>query len=326
MEVFYKMETLIHTEYFTLSKIANGVFAAMAKAGTGALSNAGFVDLGSDLLVFDSFNTPSAARELKKQAEELTGKKVKYLVNSHYHGDHILGNQVFKDEIIISTEITKDWIREKSAIGDVDTELKETQKFLENLKLQILAEENEVIKRSLTNQFLEMEKLLAELPTLQIELPNFTFEKKLIIYGTERHVELYCLGGGHSPSDTFLYVPQEKAAFMGDIVTEELHLPIVQPEEFLSILQSAKKMNIQALMPGHGEVGNTKQIDTMIQYISMLTNSAKDAHETNISIEDFVSSFILPQKYKDWKGSKGIERNLVEIYNFYVTNKVESKS
>lgn len=320
------METLFHTEYFTLNKMANGVFAAIAKTGTGALSNAGFVDLGNELLVFDSFNTPSAAQELRKQAEGLTGKKVKYLVNSHYHGDHIFGNQVFKDEIIISTEVTKDWIREKNTIGDVDTELKETQQFLENLELQILAEENEVIKKSLINQFAEMEKLVAELPTLQLKLPNFTFEKKLIIYGTERHAELYCLGGGHSPSDTFLYVPQEKVAFMGDIVTEELHLPIVQPVEFLSILQTAKEMDIQSLMPGHGEVGSTKQIDTMIQYISMLTNAAKGAHGTNISIEDFVSSFILPQKYKEWKGSKGVERNLEAIYNFYLINSVERKS
>ncbi|WP_143039538.1 MBL fold metallo-hydrolase, partial [Planococcus faecalis] len=52
----------------------------------GAFSNAGFVDLGTELLVFDAFNTPSAARELRQQAEKLTGKKVKYLVNSHYHG------------------------------------------------------------------------------------------------------------------------------------------------------------------------------------------------------------------------------------------------
>lgn len=90
------METLLHTEYFTLKKMANGVFAAIAKPGNGAWSNAGVVDLGSELLVFDAFNTPSAAQELKIQAEILTGKKVKYLINSHYHGDHIFGNQALK--------------------------------------------------------------------------------------------------------------------------------------------------------------------------------------------------------------------------------------
>lgn len=69
------MGPLLHTEYLTLKKIANGVFAAVAKLVSGAWSNAGFIDLGTELIVFDSFNTPSAFQELKKQAERLTGKK-----------------------------------------------------------------------------------------------------------------------------------------------------------------------------------------------------------------------------------------------------------
>lgn len=125
--VFITMETLLHTEYFTLKKMANGVFAAIAKLGNGAWSNAGVIDLGTELLVFDAFNIPSAAQELKTQAEILTGKKVKYLITSHYHGDHIFGNQAFKEEVIISTEVTKEWIKEKNAIGDTDTELRETK-------------------------------------------------------------------------------------------------------------------------------------------------------------------------------------------------------
>ncbi|WP_203335025.1 MBL fold metallo-hydrolase [Planococcus beigongshangi] len=320
------METPIHTEYFTLKKMANGVFAAVAKPGNGAWSNAGFVDLGTELLVFDSFNTPSAAQELKKQAERLTGKKVKYLINSHYHGDHIFGNQVFKEQMIISTEVTKEWIKEKNAIGEVEAELKETKQYLDSLKLQISTEKNEVVKQSLANQYAEMAKLLEELPILQLVLPSLTFERKMIISGTERHVELYCLGGGHSPSDTFLYVPQEKAAFMGDIVTEELHLPIFQPEEFLSILQEAKKMDIQSLLPGHGDIGTTQQIDTMIQYISMMIHAVKEAQQTDISLADFVSAFVIPDEYKRWKGVQGIQRNLNSIYKFYYDKKSKKVS
>lgn len=320
------MKTLVHTEYFTLKKIANGVVGAVAKPGKGAWSNAGFVDLGTELLVFDAFNTPSAAEELRKQAERITGKKVKYLINSHYHGDHIFGNQIFKNEVIISTELTKEWIEEKNAIGDLETELKETKQYLQNLKLQISAEENEVVKHSLTNQYGEMTKLLEEIPTLQLTLPSLTFERKMIISGTDRDVELYCFGGGHSPSDTFLYVPQEKAAFMGDIVTEELHLPILQPEEFLIILNEAKKMDIQILLPGHGEVGTTKQIDTMIHYVYMIIKAVKDAQQANTSLDDFVAAFVIPSEYKEWKGVQGIQRNLTAVYNFYAKAKQETTS
>ena len=104
------------TDYFNLHRLAEGVYAAVAKPGQGARSNAGVVDLGDELLVFHSFSTPSAAKELRKQAEMICGKKVKYLINSHYHGDHMFGNQVFEDATIISTSLTHKWFKENKIL------------------------------------------------------------------------------------------------------------------------------------------------------------------------------------------------------------------
>ena len=311
------MGALRETAYFTLQEMADGMFAAIAKPGSGAWSNAGFVDLGTELLVFDAFNTPSASRELKNQAEKLTGKKVAYLVNSHFHGDHVFGNQTFKEQVIISTATTKEWISEKNAIGDRDKEQQETEHYLRELALQISVEENPAIKSSLTNQLREMSKLLEELPNLELVLPSLTFEKTLKIHGTMRDVELHCWGGGHSVSDAFLYVPQEKAAFMGDLITEDLHLPIFNPDAFLSILERVKTMDMLAILPGHGEVGNGQQIDAMIDYVSMLIDAGKRAHLSAFALEEFLEGFITPEKYNNWKGVQGIKRNLTTVYNFY---------
>ena len=57
------------TDYFNLYAIGDGIYAAMAKPGQGAWSNAGIVDLGDSVLVFDSFGTPTAGKELRRQAE-----------------------------------------------------------------------------------------------------------------------------------------------------------------------------------------------------------------------------------------------------------------
>lgn len=51
-------------KHFTVSRIADGLYVAIANEGTGAMANAGFVDLGESVLVFDSFNTQQAAEEL----------------------------------------------------------------------------------------------------------------------------------------------------------------------------------------------------------------------------------------------------------------------
>src|SRR5881397_409977 len=79
---------------FQLVKVADGVYAAIAKSGGLASGNAGFV-IGSDgVLIFDTFFTPAAIEELIGEIQTLTKLPIKYAVNSHYHLDHTGGNQV----------------------------------------------------------------------------------------------------------------------------------------------------------------------------------------------------------------------------------------
>ncbi|TQR20842.1 MBL fold metallo-hydrolase [Psychrobacillus vulpis] len=312
----------VETEYFYFKKLTEGVYSAIAKTGKGSWSNAGVVDMGEELLVFDSFSTPSAARELRKQAEMILGKKVKYLINSHYHGDHVFGNQVFEDVTIISTSLTFKWFKEQNMIHDVEKEKNEMKQYLLNLRNQIETTEDIIIKASLIHQFEEMSKVLEELPHLKIVLPSVLFDKNLVIQGSQRNVELHCFGGGHTPSDAFMYLPDEKIAFMGDIVTEELHLPIYHPKDFLSILENVKQMEIETVVPGHGEVGTIELIDTLVDYLSFLMEKASEAHQNELSLNEFISEFITPTEYTNWKGVNGINRNLTTIYNFYVLKKI----
>src|SRR5262249_58495690 len=79
---------------FQLVKVADGVYAAIAKPGGLASGNAGFV-IGEDgVLIFDTFFTPDALEELIGEIQSLTKLPIKYAVNSHYHLDHTGGNQV----------------------------------------------------------------------------------------------------------------------------------------------------------------------------------------------------------------------------------------
>jgi len=93
-------EQLPTSSFFRLKPLAEGVYAAIVEDGTGALGNAGIVDLGDRTLVFDTFQTPEAAIDLKFAAESLTGKAVSIVINSHWHNDHVLGNQVFEQALI----------------------------------------------------------------------------------------------------------------------------------------------------------------------------------------------------------------------------------
>src|SRR5689334_20894488 len=97
-------------EYFRIEQLAEGVYAAIVVPGTGAWGNAGIVDLGEKTLVFDSFATAAAAQALHSAAVELTGRAPAWVVNSHNHADHIMGNTAFPQATIVATAATRDLI------------------------------------------------------------------------------------------------------------------------------------------------------------------------------------------------------------------------
>ncbi len=79
---------------FQLIKVAEGVYAAIAKPGGLASGNAGFVIGDDGVLIFDTFFTPGALEELIGEIRALTKQPIRFAVNSHYHLDHTGGNQV----------------------------------------------------------------------------------------------------------------------------------------------------------------------------------------------------------------------------------------
>src|SRR5215813_11361917 len=79
---------------FQLVKVADGVFAAIAKPGGLASGNAGFVVGDGGVLIVDTFSTPIALEELLTEIGKQTPQPIRYAVNTHYHLDHSGGNQV----------------------------------------------------------------------------------------------------------------------------------------------------------------------------------------------------------------------------------------
>jgi hypothetical protein len=85
---------------FTISKVTDGVYGAIAKPGGLASGNAGFVVGDEGVLVVDTFYTPVAIEELLETIGNETKQPIKYAINTHYHLDHTGGNQVLASRSI----------------------------------------------------------------------------------------------------------------------------------------------------------------------------------------------------------------------------------
>ena len=305
---------VFESKHFTIQKLAEGVFAAVAKSGGYAICNAGIVDLGDATLIFDPFMTPEAAKDLKKAAALLTGHQVKYVVNSHYHNDHIGGNQVFAEAAIISTQRTRELIA-KFQPAEIADDKKSAPARLEKIKSKntSLMNPHELEEHKMWMGYYEA--LVSSNDSLKAIVPDMTFNDQLILHGTKRTVMLMSYGEGHTESDLFLYLPSAQIAFLGDLlfIQNQPWLGHGNPDKWKTYLDSIASLDVKILVPGHGPVGTVSSIDSMKLYFDHVNQVAKDYHKKGVLPENDLQ-LKSPPPYDHWFLSNFYKPNVIFEY------------
>ncbi len=302
------------SKHFTLQKLSEDVYAAIATNGGYAICNAGIINLGDAVLIFDPFMTPEAAEDLKKVAEQITGNKVKYVINSHYHNDHIGGNQVFKDAIIISTEKTRELIAtyqpEEIKSGKTDAP-KSLEKITKSDTSAMTAHEKE--ERIMWKAYYEA--LVKSSDSLKVILPDLTFSETMNIEGAKFPVQLITYGTGHTLSDLFIYLPNQKTVFLGDLlfIKNQPWLGDGDSDQWAAYLDSVSKLDINVAVPGHGPVGNKDDLQIMKLYFKKVKEIALTFYQNNLKPEE-EKKISSPAPYNEWFLSVFFKPNVISEY------------
>jgi len=287
---------------FSVQKLAPGVWACIQNdKGGHAISNAGIVDLGNETLVFDAFINPDAAAELKQTAEKLTGHAVSFVVNSHFHDDHIRGDQAFTPGAsIISSEWTKNEMK-KVEPEERDWARKHIHESIQRAKQRLIAASaNEKDEDIMWLAYYEA--IAQSLPKLKMVLPNITFTDSLWIHGSTRSVLLLECKNGHTGSDVVMLLTKEKVAFLGDLLFVQRHpwLGDGDADSWKKHLENFyADTSLKQFVPGHGPVAGKDAIQALVYYINDLEQLTKQAIQNGEPDSMFVKTAILP-KYENW--------------------------
>lgn len=265
-------------EHFSLHDVAAGVYAAVAGASGAAVGNAAIIDVGDKTIVFDAFMTAQAAAELRDEVGRVTGRGAFLLVNSHWHGDHTWGNQVFADTPIVSTARTMELI-----VADAPTDLAayeaELEGHLEHFRTMLGDDDPD--KRALAERRIAgLDQLKAAAPGFRLTLPDIHFEDRLVIEG-ERRVELLTYGPGHTDSDVFAWLPDTSTVVSGDLCWNRIH-PRSQdghPAAWADSLEKMQLLSPGAVVPGHGKPGGNEMIDSLIPYFRAIADYVAEARD-----------------------------------------------
>jgi cyclase len=291
-------------QHFSIHELAEGVFAAIHREGGAAYSNAGILDLGGQTLIFDAFDMLEAAEELLKASESLTGRRPRWVVNSHKHGDHWGGNQAFAaDSVILSTHQTRagmlDWGAEieqmKTNLGEVETRIREFEEKLGNEKDAI---QRTILERNLTrNRY-----MLSNLPDFEFCPPTLTFSGTLAFYGTKRSVELVTCGPTHTPEECYLVLAAEKIVFCGDLAFFDCPPFMAMDcsiEGWLEKLDEFGNSETKVFVPGHGRLGDKNDLLRQQAYIQSMHSLVSEAVTFRRTQEE-VLQIPLPAEFEEW--------------------------
>ena len=251
-------------------------------------SNTTFIITTEGVIIIDTRPTPTEARKVLKEIRKLTDLPIVYTINTHYHGDHTFGNQVFKS--------SKSIIAHKNVR---DTLIKSGQDHLSLFKTFGLPGMDEV----------------------EVTPPNIVYEKGMEIWLGEYRLQLLYHGKGHTNGDTIIFLDKLRTVITGDLVFNKKipYMADAYIDEWIESLKYIQFLKNETVIPGHGPIGGRPTVIAMKHYLMDLKEHVLEQLKNKKSLEETQNTVepILRKKYKDWKKLDWIKGNIERAWLEY---------
>jgi len=260
----------------TVKIVAPGVWFREGDMDLGHCNNI-IIEMKDYLIVVDA-NFPSGAKAAMADAKRISSKPVKYVFDTHHHGDHLYGNPVWTAAGATTL-----------AFAGVAQELKrlEPARWMEAAKSR---------------------KDVAELNREGPEAPKQDINESLFVLNDgSRKVEFRHFGWAHTKGDGFVYLPKEQVLCTGDAVVNGAYNATMDANigNWPTVLAAAGKLKVKTVLPGHGLPGGKELIEGQSQFMTELYKSVKAGVEQGKKLEEIQASVTLPESVWVGKGLKG---------------------
>jgi cyclase len=252
-------------------------------------------------------------------AEQLKLSPIRYVVNSHYHNDHVRGNQSFSPEVkILSTKQTAELMasEEPKSIAAEKNYGPARYRYFDSLfttyKGDTTAREFQTIKMMRT-YFGELSESYRKIRT---RLPDTYVVKMMSLDGSMRKVRLVDEGAGHTKSDLILYLPNDSILFAGDLVFNKCHSYLGDGSTggLKASLTKMESMPVRTVVPGHGVVGGRESIKAMREYVEDIETIMEKLKREGAG-KEALKKVRVPETYRDWWLEEFFRENLEFAYD-----------
>jgi glyoxylase-like metal-dependent hydrolase (beta-lactamase superfamily II) len=212
--------------------------------------NNGWIVFEDYVLVIDG-NFPSGAQEIIPKIKAVTDKPIRFAFDTHHHGDHAYGNQIWVDNG--ATPVAH--------VGVLDEMKKyETGYFGDK-----------------PGRWEDSAKGRKDVAATRLKPPTLLYRSEMIFDDGKHRVELLHFGTAHTHGDGFAWLPKEKILFTGDACVNGPYNFVGDGDtgEWVKTLELARKLGAKTVCPGHGAMATGTLLEDQQSYFIELRRQVK---------------------------------------------------
>ncbi len=251
-----------------------------------AVCNNGWIIFEDYVLVIDA-NFPAGARQIISKIRSMTTKPIRFALDTHHHGDHAYGNEVYV---------------EAGAVPFAHTGVIEEMKRYET-----------GYYGGKPGSWEAAAKGRADLKTSKLKPPTVLFSGELVFDDGKHRAEIMHLGIAHTHGDALAWLPKEKILFAGDVCVNGPYNYVGDGsvEKWVETLDAAKKLGATVVCTGHGPRSVGSVLDDQQAFFKALREqvgsrmSRKAPEEAKAEVEAIRSSLKANAQIARYVGERG---------------------
>lgn len=262
-----------------LEEISDGIFAYIQGRGEWFVNNTGLIVTPEFSIAIDSVANEERAKIILSKFKEVLESQIKVLVNTHGHGDHVWTNHLFNA----------------------------TSMCHENCRRDTIMANPEIFK-AIFPEF--------DFNGARVTPQDVTFSENVKIYAGNLEIRLIHPGVAHTSGDAYVYVPERKIVFCGDLLFAKPCTPFVLMGSVTGNIRALRELlslDAEIYVPGHGDLATQEEVKEAIEYLEFVYNESKSGIEKGMSFHEALGKVDLG-KFRNWNESERIVANLARAY------------